>query len=107
MLQEAVTLRSKPGADPSELASTLYELANANFYAGHLDVSESLNQRTLTIHRELYGEAHPVVAEDLINLGAIQYERGKLRRRRRVLSEGPRDHSDLVQERTAFAPRRI
>jgi serine/threonine-protein kinase len=77
MLQEAVTLRSKPGADPSELASSLYELANANFYAGHLDVSESLNQRTLTIHRELYGEAHPVVAEDLINLGAIQYERGK------------------------------
>ena len=40
MLQEAVTLRSKPGADPSDLASTLYELANANFYAGHLDVSE-------------------------------------------------------------------
>ena len=77
MLQDAVTLRSKPGADPSELASTLYELANANFYAGHLDVSESLNQRTLTIHRELYGEAHPVVAEDLINLGAIQYQRGK------------------------------
>jgi len=77
MLQEAVTLRSKPGADPSELASTLYELANANFYAGHLDVSASLNQRTLTIHRGLYGEAHPVVAEDLINLGAIEYERGK------------------------------
>ena len=28
-------LRSDPGADPSELAATLYELANANFYAGH------------------------------------------------------------------------
>ena len=76
-LQEAVTLRSKPGADASVVAATLYELANANFYAGHLDVSESLNQRTLTMHRELYGDAHPLVAEDLINLGAIQYERGK------------------------------
>jgi len=77
MLQEAVKLRSKPGADPSELAATLYELANANFYAGHLDVSESLNQRTLTMHRELYGGTHPLVAEDLINLGAIQYEQGR------------------------------
>jgi tetratricopeptide (TPR) repeat protein len=76
-VQEAVGLRSTPGADPSELAATLYELANANFYAGHLDVSESLNQRTLTMHREIYGEAHPLVAEDLINLGAIQYERGR------------------------------
>jgi tetratricopeptide (TPR) repeat protein len=69
--------RSKPGADASELAATLYELANANFYAGHLDVSESLNQRTLTMHRELYGNAHPLVTEDLINLVAIQYERGR------------------------------
>jgi serine/threonine-protein kinase len=77
MLQDAVALRSKPGADRSELAATLYELANANFYAGHLDVSESLNQRTLNIHRELYGDAHPLVGEDLINLGAIQYERGR------------------------------
>ena len=77
MLQEAVTLRSKPGADPSDLAAALYELANANFYAGHLDVAESLNQRSLTLHRELYGTAHPLVAEDLINLGAIQYERGR------------------------------
>src|SRR5215208_2262177 len=77
MLQDAVTLRSKPGADPSDLAATLYELANVNFYAGHLDVSESLNQRTLTLHRGVHGDAHPLVAEDLINLGAIQYERGK------------------------------
>jgi eukaryotic-like serine/threonine-protein kinase len=77
MLEEAVKLRSVPGADPSELAAALYELANANFYAGHLDVSESLNQRALTIHQRLFGDAHPLVAEDLINLGAIQHERGQ------------------------------
>ena len=77
MLQDAVALRSKPGGDASELAATLYELANANFYAGHLDMSESLNQRTLSMHRELFGDAHPLVAEDLINLGAIEYERGR------------------------------
>jgi serine/threonine protein kinase/tetratricopeptide (TPR) repeat protein len=77
MLEDAVKLRSRPGADPSELASTLYELANTNFYAGRFDVSESLNQRVLTIHRGLFGDAHPLVAEDLINLGAIQHERGR------------------------------
>jgi serine/threonine protein kinase/tetratricopeptide (TPR) repeat protein len=77
MLQDAVTLRSRPGADQSDLAETLFELANTNFYAGHFEVSESLNQRVLTIHKGLYGDAHPLVAEDLINLGAIQHERGR------------------------------
>jgi len=76
-LEDAVRLRSATGGDPSELAGSLYELANSNFYAGHLDESESLNQRALAIHRGLFGEAHPLVAEDLINLGAIQYERGR------------------------------
>jgi serine/threonine-protein kinase len=76
-LQQAVTLRSRPDADRSELAQTLYELANTNFYAGHLDVSESLNRRVLAIQTELVGDAHPLVAEDLINLGAIQHERGR------------------------------
>jgi serine/threonine protein kinase/tetratricopeptide (TPR) repeat protein len=76
MLEDAVKLQSRPGADPSELAATLFELANTNFYAGRFDVSEALNQRVLALHRRLFGEAHPLVAEDLINLGAIQHERG-------------------------------
>jgi len=75
-LQQAVQLRSQPGADRSELADTLYELASTEFYAGHLDASEALNQRALAIHTELVGDAHPLVAEDLINLGAISHERG-------------------------------
>ena len=76
-LQEAANLRSVPGADPSDLAATLYELANVHFYAGHYDESESLNQRVLAIHTRLFGESNPLVAADLINLGAIQHERGK------------------------------
>ena len=44
-------LRSRPGADPSELAATLFELANTHFYAGHYDISESINQRVLALHR--------------------------------------------------------
>ena len=77
LLESAVALRSAPGVDPSELAAALYELASAHFYAGHLDESESLNQRAMAIHKHLFGEAHPLVAEDLINLGAIQHERGR------------------------------
>ena len=77
MLESAVTMLSSPGADPAELAATLNELANAHFYAGHLDESESLNQRALSIHQRLFGDVHPLVAEDWINLGAIQHERGR------------------------------
>ena len=90
MLQEAVTLRSTPGADPSDLAAALYELANANFYAGHLDVSESLSQRTLTLHRELYGNAHPLVADDLINLGPFSTSAACMLMRKRSIGRRSR-----------------
>jgi eukaryotic-like serine/threonine-protein kinase len=76
-LQEAVNLRAAPGTDPSDLAATLYELANVHFYAGHYDESELLNQRVLAMHTQLFGASNPLVADDLINLGAIQHERGK------------------------------
>jgi serine/threonine protein kinase/tetratricopeptide (TPR) repeat protein len=77
MLEDAVRLRSGPGTVASDLAAALYDLANTHFYAGHYDVSESLNRRVLSLHQGQFGDAHPLVAEDLINLGAIQYERGR------------------------------
>lgn len=76
LLQEAVRLRSTPGASQTDLADSLLELANAQFYAGHYAETESLNRRLLVMHRQLYGERHPLVAEDLINLGAVQQELG-------------------------------
>jgi len=76
VLDEAVQIQSAPGGVPADLAETLTELANAQFYAGHLDVSNSLNLRVVAMDRQLYGERHPNVAEDLINLGAIQTEWG-------------------------------
>jgi serine/threonine-protein kinase len=76
VLEEAVRLQSKPSSVTADLAASLSELANSHFYAGHYDISESLNQRVLTINRKLYGERHPLVADTLINLGAIQFQKG-------------------------------
>jgi serine/threonine protein kinase len=76
VLGEAVRIQSAPGGVTADLAESLTELANAQFYAGHLDTSNSLNLRVVTMDRQLYGERHPNVAEDLINLGAIQTEWG-------------------------------
>jgi len=76
VLEEAVRIQSAPGANTADLIVSLGELANSQFYLGHYDTSESLNQRALTMDRQLYGDRHPNVAEDMVNLGAIQYERG-------------------------------
>ena len=76
VLQEAVRLRSAPGINQADLADSLLELANTYFYAGRLSESQSLNKQLLAIHRQLYGNRHPLVADDLINLGAIQQELG-------------------------------
>ena len=76
VLNEAVRIQSAPGGVAADLAESLTELANAEFYAGHLDISNSLNLRVVAMDRKLYGERHPNVAEDLINLGAIQTEWG-------------------------------
>jgi len=76
VLDEAVRLQSTGAAVTPELASSLSELANTHFYAGHYDTSEALNQRVLAMNRQLYGERHPLVADTLINLGAVKFELG-------------------------------
>src|SRR5581483_1025252 len=77
VLEEAVRLESQPGVPPQDLAGSLSELANTEFYAGNLAQSESLNHRVLAIQREVYGDRHPLVADTLINLAEIQFQRGQ------------------------------
>ena len=76
-LDQAVASYSKSPTTASELGITLTILANTHYYAGHLDLSEALNQRVLALDRATYGDAHPGVGDDLINLGAIQDTRGR------------------------------
>ena len=77
VLEEAVRLNSLPGRDPLDLAASLSELANTQFYIGHYDTSESLNRRVIELYRKAYGDQHPLIADALINLGAIEQERGR------------------------------
>ena len=69
ILDEAALLQSTPGAAEADLGVTLSELANSHFYAGHFDLSDAINRRVLAMDRRIYGERHPQVANDLINLG--------------------------------------
>lgn len=76
VLEQAVQLQSAPGGVEADLSESLTELANCHYYSGHYEISDTLNHRVLDIDRQLYGERHPQVANDLINLGAIQLDEG-------------------------------
>ena len=76
ILGDAVQLHKKAGSSPEDLGAVVTQLANCHFYAGNYAASDSLNRQVLEIDRSVYGERHPHVASDLINLGAIQQEWG-------------------------------
>jgi serine/threonine-protein kinase len=76
ILEEAVRLYGAIEPGSADLGAAIYELASVHFYAGHLDVSDSFNRRALELHKQLYGDRHPLVSDDLVNIGAVQYERG-------------------------------
>jgi serine/threonine-protein kinase len=76
ILEEAVRIFARPGQARVEYAQAVAGLANVHFYRGEYKESEALNRQALGLFRELYGEAHPIVAEMLINLGAIQQDTG-------------------------------
>jgi eukaryotic-like serine/threonine-protein kinase len=75
-LEEAVRLQSAPGVAPADLAASLSMLADAHYSAGHYDVSKSLYSRVLEMNRQIYGERHPVVADNLGSLAAVQLDLG-------------------------------
>jgi eukaryotic-like serine/threonine-protein kinase len=93
ILEQTVQLYSAPGSEPADLADSLYELGNAQFYAGHYEKSEEINERALAIYKQIYGERHPRVADVLINLGAIRLDTGHYRE----AEQYDREALDIVQ----------
>ena len=76
-LEEAARLHESREPMSADLAATLRELFNSQFYAGNLSTAEEIGTRVLAMTQTVNGERHALVAEDLINLGAVQHERGR------------------------------
>ena len=76
-LEEAARLHESREPVSADLAATLRELFNSQFYAGNLSTADEIGKRVLAMTQKVNGERHALVAEDLINLGAVQHERGK------------------------------
>ena len=74
VLEEAVRLESAQGKPTQDLSVAMSELANVHFYAGHYAKSDTLNRQVLAIDHGLYGDVHPHISDDLMNLGAIAME---------------------------------
>jgi serine/threonine-protein kinase len=76
-LEQALRLHAASDSGSVEYWAAAALLANAHFYAGKYDTADSLNAQVLEFDRRSRGAGHPAVAEDLINLGATEFERGK------------------------------
>ncbi len=77
LLDEAVHLYGRDTTPDDDLAAALTALANTHFYAGRLDLADTLYQRIVTMSRSLHGPRHPSVAHDLLNLSATASARGR------------------------------
>lgn len=77
VLDTAVALHRSTDSVTADYTSTLTELANSHFQAGHYPVADSINRVVLPLERRLHGDGHPLVAEILLNLGAIQLDQGR------------------------------
>ena len=87
VLDTATTLLARVAPDTREHLRAMSELANATFYAGNYDKADSVNRQVLALTKQLYGERHPLVAEDLMNLGATEQERGNYKESERLFRE--------------------
>ncbi len=76
VLQDVVRMSEAAHASRGEIATSMSALADAHFYAGHREASDSLNRIVLADYQDLYGKRHPLVADILVNLGATEQERG-------------------------------
>ena len=98
-------LYAAAGQAETERAAAMTELANAHFYAGHLDEADALNRRVLEMDRQLRGSGHPNVADDLLNLGAVQSSRGNYAEAERLDEEAVDILTALVRQRIIRRPR--
>ena len=76
VLRDVVGMNEAAHASRGEIAASISALADAHFYAGHRDASDSLNRIVLADYERIYGKRHPLVSDILVNFGATEQERG-------------------------------
>jgi serine/threonine-protein kinase len=76
VLEAANNLPFPNSQETTEKSDILTELANVEFYEGHYDRSEVLNNQALAIDRRMLGEQNPAIAQIYNNLGAIEMNHG-------------------------------
>jgi eukaryotic-like serine/threonine-protein kinase len=76
VLDEAIRIQSLPGANPADLEESLTYSANSQHGLGDDAAAEALYLRLLALDRRIYGDRHPSVAEDFINMGEAEKQMG-------------------------------
>ncbi len=77
VLDSAVALRAANDTATVAYSAAVTELASSHFQAGHYAVADSLDRIVLPLEQRLHGAGHPLVAEILLSLGAIQLDQGR------------------------------
>lgn len=75
VLETVVALRSRE--KDADYWSALNKLANSHYYLGDYNAFDSLNQVMMAMNRRVHGESHPSVGDNLMNLGAVQFQWGR------------------------------
>src|SRR5690606_37061253 len=75
-LAQLVRARAPGDTADAEVTGPTAQLHSTHVYIGGYDTADALNQRALTLYRRTRGESHPLVADVLINLGAVRFQRG-------------------------------
>jgi eukaryotic-like serine/threonine-protein kinase len=86
-LQEAVGVLSKHPQGAELLSEAYGYLTWVHYYSGHVQAADAVNQRALTLDKQLYGPLHPSVGVDLQNLGDFQLDRGEYRAAEQTFSQ--------------------
>jgi tetratricopeptide (TPR) repeat protein len=73
VLNSALELESAKGTPTAEIANTLNLLGDVNLRLSNWQTALADEERALALHTSLYGEIHPLVAEDLNNM-AVAHE---------------------------------
>lgn len=77
VLERAVRIQTAGDAEKSDVVEALTYLANTQHSLGDNLAARPLAQRVLALDRQIYGDRHPAIAEDLSNLEGILDDLGE------------------------------